>query len=79
MQKDEGEIKEQNDTAEAISREHISYGGKLTCHVGTIDPPARKHGQAVPPGGGPGGAAGIKCCLGWFRTFKGEVVRYDHK
>ena len=47
--------------------------------MGTIDPPARKHGQAVPPGGGPGGAAGIKCCLGWFRTFKGEGVRYDHK
>ena len=27
--------------------------------MGTIGPLARKHGQAVPPGGGPGGAAGI--------------------
>ena len=51
MHRDKGEIKEQNDTAEAISRDHISYGDNLTCHVGTIDPPARKHGQAVPPGG----------------------------
>ena len=59
MHKDESEIKEQNDTAEAIAREHISYGDKSTWHVGTIGPPARKHGQAVPPGGGPGGAAGI--------------------
>ena len=42
----------------------------LHAHAGTIGPPARKHGQAVPPGGDQGGAACIKSCLGWFRTLK---------
>ena len=56
MQKNGRELKEQNDTAEALSREHISYESKFACTWGHYWPSCPETWAGGASRGGSGGS-----------------------